>query len=88
LSLLSCLQTLKFGIFLMVKDRGPNGKFRFSLNLTEAMQKAKVDLKRHDMLINYTTKDTMLVNEATSIPWRGDHEKDIRFLQFVIERDN
>jgi len=37
------------------------------------------------MLINYTTEDTMLVNEATSIPWRGGREKDPRFLQFLIE---
>jgi len=49
------------------------------------MQKAKVDLKQHDMLINYTTKDTMLVNEAISIPWRGGCKKDIHFLQFLIE---
>jgi len=69
----------------MVKDNGPNGKSRFSLKFTEVMQKAKVDLKRHEMLINYTTEDTMLINEATSIPWRGGHKKDIHFLQFMIE---
>jgi len=65
MTLLSYLQTLKFGILLVVKDRGQNGKSKFCLKFTDAMQKAKVDLKRHDMLINYTTKDTMLVNEAT-----------------------
>jgi len=68
----------------MVKDHGPNEKSRFHLKFTEAMQKAKVNLKRHDMLMNYTTEDTMLVNKATSIPWQGGCEKDPRFLQFLI----
>jgi len=37
------------------------------------------------MLMNYTTKDTMLINEATSILWQGGREKDPRFMQFLIE---
>jgi len=49
------------------------------------MKKAKVDLKKLDMLMNYTTEDTMLINEATSIPWQGGREKNSRFIQFLIE---
>jgi len=50
------------------------------LKSTESMQKAKVDLIRHDMVMNYTTDVTMLINEATSIPWQGGREKDPRFI--------
>ena len=79
------MQTLKFGITLLVKDRGEKGKSKFVLKRTEAMQKAKVDLRRHNMLMNYTTEETMFINEATLIPWRGAREKDARFIQFLIE---
>lgn len=49
------------------------------------MLKAKVDIRRDDILINYTTEETMLMNELTSLPWRGAREKDARFYQFIIE---
>jgi len=80
MSLLPYLQTLKFGISLLVKDCGQNGKSKFCLKRTKAMHKAKVDLRRHDMLMNYTTKDTMMINKATSIPWRSSHKKVARFM--------
>ncbi len=83
--LLSYIQTLKFGITLLVKDRGEKGKSKFYLKHSEAMQKAKVDRRRHDMLMNYTSEKTMLINSATSIPWRGAREKDARFMHFLIE---
>lgn len=77
------VQTLKFGITLLVKDLGDRGKSKFSFKRTPSMQKAKVDIRRDDTLINYTTEETMLMNKAT--PWRGAREKDPRFFQFLIE---
>ncbi len=49
------------------------------------MLKAKIDLKRDDLLINYTTKDSMLMNNMDSMPWHGAQEKDSCFIQFIIE---
>jgi hypothetical protein len=49
------------------------------------MAKARVDLRKDDMYMNYTNEDTQLMNKATSRPWRGAREKDARFLQFFIE---
>ena len=49
------------------------------------MTKAKWNLARKDMVINYITEETMLVDKETKRPWRGPQEKDARFLQFFIE---
>ncbi len=49
------------------------------------MLKAKVDLKHDDLLINYTTEDSMLMNNMDQMPWRRAREKDARFIQFIIE---
>lgn len=66
-----------------MKNLGEKGKSKFSFLRTQSMRKAKVDLARDDMLINYTTEETILMNEK--IPWRGAREKDPRFFQFLIE---
>lgn len=82
---LKCLQTLKFGITLLVKNLGEKEKYKFSFKRTPPMFKAKVDLRRDDMLMNYTTEETMLINKAASKPWHGAREKDARFYEFIIE---
>lgn len=68
-----------------MKDLKEGGKSNFSFTRSEMMMKAKVDLKRDDILINYTTEDTMLMNKVTNMPWRGAREKDPRLMQFIIE---
>ena len=55
------------------------------LRQTLAMTKAKWNLERKDMVINYITEETMLVDKESGKPWRGLREKDARFLQFFIE---
>jgi len=69
----------------MVKDLGARGKSQFFFRCSQTMLKAKVDLQRDDILINYTTEDTMLQNEFTNLPWHGAREKDARLMQFIIE---
>ena len=80
---IKCLQTMKFGISLLVKKFDRRCKSQFKFKLTKAMKKAKVDLERDDTLINYTTVDSMAMNRG--VPWRGPREKDARLLQFIIE---
>ena len=83
--LFSFLKTVKFGVTLFVKDLGGKGKSAFKFRQTEAMTKAKWNLLRKDMVINYITEETMLVEKESKMPWRGPREKDARFLQFFIE---
>ena len=49
------------------------------------MVKVKVDLKRDDLLMNYTTEDSMLMNDMDQRPWRRAQEKDARLLRHIIE---
>ena len=68
-----------------MKDVGEKNKTAFTFRQTPAMTKAKWNLERKDMMINYITKETMLVDKESGKPWRGPREKDARFLQFFIE---
>ena len=76
---------MKFGVTLFVKDVDEKQKSAFTFRQTRAMTKAKWNLARKDMVINYITEETMLVDKETKRPWRGPREKDARFLQFFIE---
>ena len=60
-------------------------KSSFRFLRTKAMVKAKVNLAIDDALINYTTDETMMMNEESDLPWRGPREKDARFIQYIIE---
>lgn len=68
-----------------MKDLGARGKSNFFFRRTETMKKAKVNLQLDDMIINYTVEETMLMNEFTSLPWRGAREKDPMFMRHIIE---
>ena len=68
-----------------MKDLGEKKKITFTFRQTLAITKAKWNLERKDMVINYITKETMLVDNESGKPWRGPREKDARFLQFFIE---
>ena len=76
---------MKFGVTLFVKDVGKRVKSTFTFRQTSAMTKAKWNLERKDMVINYITEETMLVDKESGKPWHGPREKDARFLQFFIE---
>ena len=79
------LQTLKFGITLFVKHVENRGKSNFYFRRSQTMLKAKVDLRRDDLLMNYTTEDTMKMNDMDRMAWCSAREKDARFIQFIIE---
>ena len=64
------LQIVKFGVTLFVKDLGDKRKSTFSFRQTEAMTKAKWNLQKKDMVINYITEETMLMDKESKIPWR------------------
>lgn len=81
--LFQCLQTMKFGITLLVKDLGERGKSKFEFKLTTGMVDKKVDLQLDDTLLNYTSEKTMLMNGKD--PWRGAREKHPRFFGWLIE---
>jgi len=66
-----------------MKDLDERRKSKFFFKRSPSMLKAKVDNKRDDILINYTTEETMLMNEFTSLPWYRAQEKDARFYQFI-----
>jgi len=74
---------MKFGITLLVKDLGQRGKSKFEFALTLAMMKGKVNLQLDNRLLNYTTEETMLMNDKDL--WHGAHEKDLRFFQFSLK---
>ena len=76
---------MKFGITLFVKHVENRGKSNFYFRRSQTMLKAKVDLRRDDLLMNYTTEDTMKMNDMDRMAWRGAREKDARFIQFIIE---
>jgi len=71
---------VKFGVSLFVKDLGEKGPSAFTFRQTEAMTKAKWNLEKKDMVINYIMKETMLVEKESKMPWRGSRKKDARFL--------
>ncbi len=53
------------------------------LRIIPEVQDAGIDLEADDLLHNFTTSKSQLMNG--SIPWRGAREKDPRFLQVLIE---
>ena len=68
-----------------MKDVGEKMKSTFTFRQTPAMTKAKWNLERKEIVINYITEETMLVDKESGKLWRGPREKDARFLQFFIE---
>jgi len=78
----ACLQTQKFGISLMVRDFGPNGRSNFFFRCIETMKKADIDIGRDDMLMNYTHPNNMVMNGGT--PWWGARKKDPCFSKSFL----
>ena len=62
-----------------MKDLGEKKKSAFTFKSTEAMMKAKWNLQRKDMVINYIIEETMLVDKELKNPWHRLQEKDARF---------
>lgn len=56
---------------------------KFVLCIIPEVRDAGIDLEEDDLLHNFTTAKTHLMNGA--VPWRGAREKDPRFLQILVE---
>lgn len=55
----------------------------FGFRIIPEVRDAGIDLVEDDLLHNFTTPMTQLMNGT--IPWRGAREKDPRFVQILVE---
>jgi hypothetical protein len=55
----------------------------FSLQPVEELESVGIDVSTDDVLHNFVTKDSQLMNGST--PWRGSREKDQLLIQMLIE---
>jgi hypothetical protein len=77
------LQTLLFCITVLVKDPPAFSASSFRFRSIQEVENAGIDHYEDDLLHNFVTKDSQLMNGA--IPWRGKKEKDLLLLQMLIE---
>lgn len=79
------LHTQRFWVLLYVREsmKDTPVESQFALRIIPAVQQAGIDLEADDLLHNFTTSKTQLMNG--SIPWRGAREKDPCLLQILIE---
>ena len=80
---LLCAQTLRFCIWLMVKDFSGALEPAFSFQPVEELEAHGIDVAADDVLHNVVTKESQLMDGST--PWRGAREKDPLLLQMLIE---
>jgi hypothetical protein len=73
---------LRFRILLLVRT-GKTWTSRFQFQECKALSDSSVDFLSDDVVHNFTTKDTVLMNGA--VPWRGAREKDPALLRLLIE---
>ena len=71
---LLCAQTLRFCIWLMVKDFSGTLEPAFSFQPIEELEAHGIDVATDDVLHNVVTKESQVMNRST--PWRGTREKD------------
>lgn len=79
---LFCFQILRFRILLLVRT-GKTWTSAFRFQECKALSDSFVDFLSDDVVHNFTTRDTMLMNG--SVPWRGAREKDPALLRLLIE---
>lgn len=79
------LQSRRFWILLFVREKLKDSDVhpKFVLRIIPEVRDAGIDLEEDDLLHNFTTAKTQLMNGK--IPWRGAREKDPRFLQILVE---
>lgn len=70
-------------LFVRSKLKDADIQSKFVLRIIPEVRDAGVDLEEDDLLHNFTTAKTQLMNGR--IPWSGAQEKDPRFLQILIE---
>jgi hypothetical protein len=67
----------------MVKTFPGASEPAFSLQPVEELESVGIDVSTDDVLHNFVTKDSQLMNGST--PWRGSREKDPLLMQLLIE---
>jgi hypothetical protein len=80
---LTCAQTLRFCIWLMVKTFPRASEPAFSFQPIEELEALGIDVSTNDILHNLVMKDSQLMKGST--PWRGTREKDPLLMQMLIE---
>jgi hypothetical protein len=68
---------------MLVRDPPVFSASGFRFRSIPEVENAGIDLYEDDLLHNFVTKDSQLMNGA--IPWRGSKEKDPLLLQMLIE---
>ena len=80
---LTCAQTLRFCIWLLVKAFLGALEPTFSFQPIEELEALGIDVSIDDVLHNLVMKESQLMNGST--PWRGAREKDPLLVQMLIE---
>lgn len=70
-------------LFVRQKLKEAGVQSTFALRIIPEVRDAGIDLEEDDLLHNFTTAKTQLMNGT--IPWRGAREKDPRFIQILVE---
>jgi hypothetical protein len=68
---------------VLVRDPSAFSASGFHFHSILEVENAGIDLYEDDLLHNFVTKDSQLMNGV--IPWRGSKEKDPLLLQMLIE---
>lgn len=80
---LTCAQTLRFFIWLLVKAFPGAIEPAFSFKPVPELLSLGIDVSTDDVLHNLVTKESQLMKGST--PWRGAREKDPLLIQMLIE---
>ena len=75
----SVLQTMRFSISLVVREKAPPFQFQ-SVPSHDAVG---INVGKDDILQNFCGRDDVAMNGDT--PWRGPREKARAFMQVVVE---
>ena len=75
------IQTRRFRIFLFIREK--QAASSFSIHIDPNLAKVGINVKKDDILFNYTSTDSQAMNGT--MPWRGAREKDEWFMQMFLE---
>jgi hypothetical protein len=77
------MQTNRFWITLLVRASPSGPPSQFAFNTIPSLEKQGIDVGGDDILQNFTTKESQMMNET--VPWRGPRERSPLLLQMLIE---
>jgi hypothetical protein len=77
------MQTNCFWITLLVRVIPSCPSSQFAFNNILSLEKQGIDVGRDDILQNFTTKESQMMNKTK--PWRGPRERNLLLLQMFIE---